>query len=147
VLSRTWAYRTLLLAEAATFAIAAAIHFGALLDGYEHTAAGRAETVIAIVLIAGVVLSFTRRGFAAIIGAQAFGTLGVLVGLFTIAVGAGPRTALDLAYHAVILTVLAGALVAALRTRRCRIGNAPRHGPDMIRRCTTSSSSERASAG
>jgi EmrB/QacA subfamily drug resistance transporter len=114
-LRRSWAYRALLLLEATTFLIAAAIHFGALLDGHEHTEAGRAEGVIAIVLIAGVMLSFTRWARAAVIGTQAFGALGVLVGLFTIAVGVGPRTALDLAYHAVIFSVLACGLVVALQ--------------------------------
>jgi hypothetical protein len=43
--------RLLLLLEASTFVVAAAIHFGALVDGYGPREAGTAETVIAIVLL------------------------------------------------------------------------------------------------
>jgi hypothetical protein len=107
-------FRFLLLFEAATFIVAASIHFGALLDGYEHTKAGRAETVIAVVLLAGFALSF-RRPRQAVIGAQAFAIFGVCVGLLTIAVGVGPRTVLDVAYHVAILAVLGTGLAFALR--------------------------------
>jgi hypothetical protein len=106
--------RFFLLFEAATFVVAASIHFGALLDGYEHTKAGRAESVIAVVLLAGLALSF-RRARPAAIAAQAFAILGVCVGLFTIAVGVGPRTVLDVAYHIAILAVLLAGLAVALR--------------------------------
>ncbi len=44
-----------------------------------------------------------------------------LVGLFTIAVGVGPRTLLDVAYHVLILAVLGGGLALALR-ERARLG-------------------------
>jgi hypothetical protein len=108
--------RTLLLFEAATFVTASAIHFGAHLDGYEHTKAGTAEAVIAAALLAGLALTWRRSlGLRAFVGAQAFGTFGVFVGLFTIAVGVGPRTALDVAYHVFILAVLAAGLVIGLR--------------------------------
>jgi hypothetical protein len=106
--------RYLLLFESATFIVAASIHFGALLDGYEHTKAGRAESVIAVVLLAGFALSF-RRARLAVIAAQAFAALGVCVGLVTIAVGVGPRTVLDVAYHVAILAVLGTGLAIALR--------------------------------
>jgi hypothetical protein len=106
--------RLLLLFEAATFVVAASIHFGALLDGYEHTKAGTAESVIAVVLLAGFALSF-RRAQQAVIGAQSFAILGVCVGLFTIAVGVGPRTVLDVAYHVAILALLVAGLAIALR--------------------------------
>jgi hypothetical protein len=112
--------RVLLLFEAATFLAAASIHFGALLEGYGHQKAGTAETVIALVLLAGLALTWSgspwdRRGA---VGAQAFATLGVLVGLFTIAVGVGPRTALDIGYHAAILAVLLVGLAAMVREVR-----------------------------
>jgi hypothetical protein len=107
--------RVLLLCEAATFVVAASIHFGAFLDGYGHRKAGTAETVIAVALVTGVVLSLVVPPRPAIIGAQVFATLGVCVGLFTIAVGVGPRTVLDVAYHAVILTVLFAGLAIATR--------------------------------
>jgi hypothetical protein len=49
----------------------------------------------------------------ATIGAQAFAVLGVLVGLFTIAVGVGPRTVPDVAYHLGILAVLVAGLTSS----------------------------------
>jgi hypothetical protein len=112
--------RAPLLFEAATFATASLIHFGAVLDGYDHRKAGTAEAVIAAVLVAGSVLSLggPARARTVIVAAQAFALLGVLVGLFTIAVGVGPRTGLDIAYHAFILCLLAGVLALAVRGAR-----------------------------
>jgi peptidoglycan/LPS O-acetylase OafA/YrhL len=107
--------RLLMLFEAATFAAAAAIHFGALVDGYGHRDAGTAESVIAVVLLAGLALTWSRPPWPrrAAIGAQAFAILGVLVGLLTIAVGVGPRTVPDVAYHLGILAVLVVGLALA----------------------------------
>jgi hypothetical protein len=109
--------RLFLLLEASTFVAAAAIHFGALVEGYHHQRAGTAETVIAIVLLAGLALTWRQPPWPrrAAIGAQAIAALGVLVGLFTIAVGIGPRTIPDLAYHLAILAVLVVGLALALR--------------------------------
>lgn len=102
------AIRVFLLFDAATFVAAALIHFGVLLEGYRHQKAGTAEAVIAAVLLAGLALAWSGLPWArrAAIGAQAFAIFGVLVGLFTIAIGVGPRTALDIAYHVGILAVL-----------------------------------------
>jgi hypothetical protein len=110
--------RAFLLFAAATFVAAAAIHFGALLDGYGHRKAGIAETVIAVVLFAGLILTWARpaQSRESAIAAQAFAIFGVLVGLFTIAVGVGPRTALDIAYHLGILAVLLLGLAIAVRS-------------------------------
>ena len=106
----------LLLFEAATFIMASATHFGAFPEGYGHTKAGTAEAVIGAALLLGLALTWLPSiGLWAFIGAQVFATFGVLVGLFTIAVGVGPRTVLDIAYHVVILAVLGGALALALR--------------------------------
>jgi hypothetical protein len=109
--------RLLLLFQASTFVAAAAVHFGALLEGYDHGQAGTAETVTAVVLLAG--LALTRAPWpwprTAAVGAQAFAILGVLVGLLTTAVGLGPSTVPDIAYHVGILTVLAVGLAIALR--------------------------------
>ena len=111
------AVRLLLLFEASTFAVAATIHFGALVQGYGHRKAGIAETVIAVVLLTGLVLTWSGSPWPrrAAIGAQAFAICGVLVGLFTIAVGVGPRTVPDVAYHLAILAVLAVGLAIAAR--------------------------------
>jgi MFS family permease len=114
--------RALLLFEAATFAVAALIHFGRLVDGYGHRKAGTAETVIAVVLLGGFASSWAPQPWRwrAIVSAQAFGVVGVLVGLFTIAVGVGPRTGPDVVYHFAILAVLAAGLALALRAKEMR---------------------------
>ena len=118
----TVAARLFLLLEAATFLVAAAIHAGALADGHTHHDAAIAESLIAIVLIAALGLGWTRHPwplrFAVI--AQAFALAGVLVGLFTIAIGVGPRTVPDVAYHVAILGVLAAGL-AVCRPPRARL--------------------------
>lgn len=109
--------RSFLLAEAASFAAAALVHFGVLFHGYEHGKAGTAESVIASVLLIGLALAWIRPAStrAAGLAVQAFALLGTLVGIFTIAVGVGPRTVPDVAYHAGIVAVLVWGLVAAAR--------------------------------
>jgi hypothetical protein len=111
--------RCLVLFEALTFVAAAVIHFGGLVEGYSHQRAGTAETVIAAVLLAGLALSWAPSpGLRIAAGAaQAVAILGVLVGLFTIAIGVGPRTAPDIAYHVGILAVLMLGLLLALRIK------------------------------
>jgi hypothetical protein len=111
--------RLFLLVEAASFVAAALVHFGVLADDYRQRAAGTAESVIGAVLLAGLVLTLLRPAGtrSAALTAQGLALLGTLVGLFTIAVGVGPRTAPDLAYHAAILAVLAWGLVVAVRAR------------------------------
>ena len=54
------ATRFLILLAAVIFAMAALLHFGLLLDGYAHERARIAETVIAIVLLIGLCLSWSR---------------------------------------------------------------------------------------
>ncbi len=106
--------RGFLLVQVAIFLVAVAIHFGLLPVGDRHRAAGTAESVIAAVLLAGLLLTWSPSPWnrRAAVAAQTFGILGVLVGLFTIAVGIGPRTALDLALHgAMLLTLVAGLAV------------------------------------
>jgi|GEM_PF-5961407 len=56
-----------------------------------------------------------RRPVLAVLG---FALLGTLVGAFTIIVGIGPKTMLDLALHAALLLGLIGTLVATWRLRR-----------------------------
>jgi hypothetical protein len=112
--------RVLLVLETATFVTAALIHFGNLVEGYRHQAAGTGESLIAVVLLAGLSLSGTRWPLQAVIAAQAFATLGVLVGLMTIAIGVGPRTVPDIAYHVGILITLIGGLAIAVRTLSAR---------------------------
>lgn len=110
--------RRFLVFEAATFVAAAFVHFGVFIHGYEHQRAAVAESVIAIVLLTGLTVSWIRETSTRGIGlaAQAFALLGTLVGLFTIAVGVGPRTIPDIAYHIAIVAVLLWGLLVTKRT-------------------------------
>jgi len=109
----------LLLVEGATFIAASLVHRGVLIGGYEHDKAAVAETVIGAVLLAGAVLSWVRpaRARPIALAAQTFALLGTIVGVFTIAIGVGPRTTPDVAYHASILASLFAGLVLAARAR------------------------------
>jgi hypothetical protein len=113
----TQAVRLFLFMEAAAFLVAASLHFGVLIHGYEHQKAGTAESVIGVALLVGLMLTAIRpdatRGFG--LAAQAFALLGTLVGIFTIAIGVGPRTAPDIAFHIGIVIVLVSGLVVAMR--------------------------------
>ena len=110
--------RGALVLQAAIFLVAVSIHFGLLFSGYGHRAAGTAESIIAVVLLAALVVTLLSpsRSRAVAIAAQAFGILGVVVGLFTIAIGIGPRTALDLALHALMLVTLVAGLIITSRS-------------------------------
>ena len=109
--------RRFLRLEVLIFAVASLVHAGYMLDGYAHFEAHVAETVIALVLLGALIVTWIRPAWsrAAGIAGQGFALLGTLVGLFTIAVGVGPRTALDVAYHLAIVAVLAWGLVTAWR--------------------------------
>jgi hypothetical protein len=117
--SGIWVIRGFMVVQLAIFLAAISIHFGLTLQGYGHRAAGTAESIIAAALLLGLILTWGRpsRARAVSVGAQSFGILGVIVGLFTIAVGVGPRTALDLTLHGAMLLVLVAGLVYMLRTR------------------------------
>ena len=142
--------RSILVFAAATFVAAAAVHFGVLVDGYGHVEAGRAEAVIAVVLFAGFALTWAPAPWArrAAIAAQAFAILGVLVGLFTIAVGVGPRTAGDVIYHVAVLAVLGAGLAMALGLPRPERATGRAAGrSDRRRRASRRGSGERGVRG
>jgi FtsH-binding integral membrane protein len=107
-----------LLVEILGFALAASVHRGVLLHGYEHPVAWIAEGLIALVLLIGLGLTWVWPAGTRPIGltAQVLALLGTLVGVFTIVVGIGPRTVPDLAFHISILIVLAWGLVVAARS-------------------------------
>ena len=111
-----------LIVEGASFIAASLVHRGILVAGYEHHRAAIAETVIGTVLLSASVLAwvFSHRTRPIAVVAQSFALLGTLVGLLTIAVGVGPRTAPDLAYHAFILALLVAGLIVAARTAPAR---------------------------
>jgi hypothetical protein len=88
--------------EAAAFGAAALVHAGVLVHRYEHTKAATAESVIGLVLLmalfAGAVAPRSSRAMA--LAALSFALLGTLVGIVTIVIGIGPRSAFDIALHA-----------------------------------------------
>ena len=112
-----WTIRGLMLLQIAIFLALVAIHLGLLIDGYRHRDAVTVELVIAAVLVAGLLLTWTPSPWSrrAATAAQSFGVLGVLLGLVTIALGIGPRTLLDLALNAAMLLTLIAGLASTLR--------------------------------
>jgi hypothetical protein len=112
-----WRVRSFLFLQIAIVLSMVSIHFGLLLGGYRHGSAGTAELLIAAVLVAGLLLTWTPRPWSrrAVAAAQSFGIVGVLVGLLTIVVGIGPRTMLDLALNAALLLILISGLAITLR--------------------------------
>jgi hypothetical protein len=109
--------RRFLLGEGASFVMAALVHSGGLVSGYQHREATIAESVIAAVLLLAFGLTWVlpERTRPIGIAAQGFALLGTLVGLFTVVIGVGPRTLLDLVYHLAIVLVLVWGLVVAAR--------------------------------
>ena len=102
--------------EAAVFIAAALIHFGVVLDGYNDQEAGTAESVIAIVLLAGLLTSLLRPDWTRRAGilVQGFALVGTFVGL-TLLVTLGPRTVLDIAIHVVMVVLLVIGLIVTVR--------------------------------
>ena len=115
--------RVFLAIEVAIFVLASLVHRGVLVRGYEHSRAAIAEAVIAAVLAAGLMLSLMRpwsaRAYALFV--QYFALLGTCVGVVMIMIGVGPRTAPDLALHALMIITLALGLVAATRASVARV--------------------------
>lgn len=109
--------RTFLLLAAILFGLAALLHGGVLARGYEHPEARTAESVIALVLIAGLAATFgwPSSSRAIGLGAQGFALLGTCVGLLMIIIGVGPRTALDLLIHTVMIVLLVTGWIAVWR--------------------------------
>jgi hypothetical protein len=109
--------RLFLIVEAAAFFVAALIHAGYLVPGYQHHAARTAESVLGLVLVAGLATSLLRPTLTPAAGlvAQGVGLLGTLVGIFTIIVGVGPRSAPDVVYHLAMVAVLVWGLAVAAR--------------------------------
>jgi hypothetical protein len=110
----------LLLLEAAAYALAALVHFGFVIDGYQHAQARIAETIISLTLLAGFAIAIYRPAWArpAALIAQGLALAGTLVGAFTIVIGIGPRTIPDVVYHAAIIAVVVWGLTVASRTAR-----------------------------
>ena len=110
--------KILLTLESVLFIIAALVHSGKLISGYKHHKARIAESVIAIVLLSGVVIGFIYPASSQAIGltVQAFALSGTLVGLFTILIGVGPRSIPDYVFHILIIILLGIGLIIIKKT-------------------------------
>ena len=111
--------RAFMLFQAATFVTAAAIHGGLLIGGYEHREARIAESIIAIALLIGVVVSWMKPAWTRTAGltAQGFALFWTLVGLGTIVAGIGPQSPADIVYHIAIIAVLLWGLAVTYRSK------------------------------
>jgi protein-S-isoprenylcysteine O-methyltransferase Ste14 len=107
--------RILLGFQGATYLIASLIHAGVAIDNNEHREAAIAEGLIAAVLFAGLLVTLARPELTrdAALGAQGFALALTCVGIFTIAIGVGPRTVPDVVYHIGIVAILIWGLRAA----------------------------------
>jgi len=110
--------RVILLIEAVAFLIAGAIHSGLFVFIDTHRQAAIAESIIGIVLLIGFGLSWVWSAQTRLIGlvAQTFAAFGTMVGLFTIAVGVGPRSVGDIVFHLAILAVLGWGIIVTARS-------------------------------
>ncbi|HEY1390118.1 MAG TPA: hypothetical protein VGF38_16395 [Ktedonobacterales bacterium] len=110
--------RAFLLVEAIAFILAGAIHSGIFIAIDTHYQAAIAESIIGFVLLVGFGLSLVWPAQTRLIGllAQTFAALGTMIGLFTIAVGVGPRSVGDIAFHLAILAVLGCGLAVTARS-------------------------------
>lgn len=117
--------RTFLAFEAFAFGTAALIHAGLLIDGYQHREATIAESVIAGVLALGLLVTVMhpRSSRAVSLTVQGFALLGTLVGIFTIVIGVGPQSRLDVALHTGFVTLLTAGLVVVARGRARALAN------------------------
>jgi hypothetical protein len=109
----------LMVLEAASLAAASALHLSGLVHGhgaaFTETAAGIAEAVIGLVLLAGAVTLARRaiEGRSAALRATGFAIAGFIYGLsLTVRAGDVP----DITYHATVLPLLILTLVLILRT-------------------------------
>lgn|SRR5262245_33392638 len=109
--------RLIVIVAAAAFALASTVHAGLWVAGWEHSRAATAEGVIAAALVLGLVATWiwraNTRGIA--LGILGFALLGTLVGVFTIAVGVGPRTVPDIVFHGLLVIGLVAGLLATWR--------------------------------
>lgn len=110
----------LLASEIALFACASTVHAGLLPFGEPHSRAATAEAIIAVILALGLVTGLVRPSLVrrAALAAQGLALVGTLVGAITIAIGIGPQTGGDKAFHLVLVAVLVFGLWLAGRIRR-----------------------------
>lgn len=109
----------LLTFEAAAFVAAALVHFGIIPLGLEDSAAGTAESIIAVVLLIGVGISRSRRAWTRRVAllTQGFALAGTLIGLYLF-VTIEPDKVADIVYHLLMVVVLITGIVLAMKLPR-----------------------------
>ena len=109
-----------MLGEAISYALAALIHAGIVMDGYENTGARIAESLIALALAFGWLIARVRSQWLrpAALWAQGLALFWTMVGVLTIVLGVGPRTIPDIIYHAAIVAALIYGLTVARQPLR-----------------------------
>ncbi len=127
------AVSVLIVLEAATFLVAALLHTGvpvplglAVLEEPVIVPATIVEGLCGFFLAIGAYAIFTHRSWAwtAAFSAHVFSVLGVLLGIFALSVGAGPRTDLNDVYHRVVLVaLLVGLGLLSTPSARTALGN------------------------
>ncbi|HEY8702130.1 MAG TPA: hypothetical protein VIM08_14410 [Arthrobacter sp.] len=116
---RRRAIAALMVLEALSLAVISVLHLSGVISGgtkpYSPGAAGIAEAVIGVVLIAGAfaVMRSPKRGRTAAQAATGFAIAGFIVGLAFTVSGGQPA---DVAYHASVLPVLVLTLVLSLKS-------------------------------
>jgi hypothetical protein len=104
-----------LMVELALFTFAALVHGGVIPGVETYPRVAMIETVVAVVLAAGVITSFVSpaQTRAVALFTQAVALLGVVVGVVTIVTGLGPQTVGNIVVYAVMfITVALGFAVA-----------------------------------
>ncbi len=111
--------RLLLLVQAASLLVAAALHAGLVIPGpFDQAAVYEASLGVVLLLALGLtfVLSPDSAGLIAI-AAQALTLAGASLGLYLALLGVAPDTTLDIAYHVALMGLLVVGLVVAWRVR------------------------------
>jgi hypothetical protein len=110
--------RLFLLIEGVSFLLAALVHAGVLVGGYEDVGARTAESIIGGVLLLGLALTWLWPALTRGIGlaAQGFALLGTTVGTYLSFVGVGASTTPDRIYHVAIWLTLAWGLFVAVKS-------------------------------
>lgn len=112
-------FRVLLVVNAVTFLLAALAHTGTRIPlGFVVLAEPRIVPATIVEGLSGLLFAlsayalFARKTWAlkAAVAAHAFATAGVLLGMYAIAAGWGPRTGTNDIYHRVMLLLLAGGM-------------------------------------
>jgi hypothetical protein len=106
-----------LMVELALFTFAALVHGGVIPGAETYPRVAVVETVVAVVLAAGVLMSFVSPAQTRPVAlfTQAVALLGVVVGVVTIIMGLSPKTVGNIVVHAVMLITVALGFAVAKR--------------------------------